>query len=689
MPLRFEANQGQWNAAVRYAARAGGYTLLLTGSGASLAIPGAGRVDIALAGSNPAPAIQPLSPLPARTDYFMGSRAAGWHTGVGNYGRIRYASVYPSIDMVYYGAQNRLEYDFVLQPGADPKAIRMRFTGPAKLATTADGDLSLDVAGTRLLQKKPVIYQDGPGGRRRIEGRYRLLARDTVGVSVGRYDRGLPLVIDPVLFCTYMGTSATDEITAVKLDAKGRLYVAGWTTTGELSALDGAYKGENAGATDIFVAVLDTTQSNLPPVYLSYLGGTGVDVPLAIDVDSDGVIYLTGTTASTDFPTAGTPFQSTGAASTVDAFVAKIDPSKYGSDSLVASTYLGGTTAGDTGNGIAVGPDGSVYVIGTTRSSDFPLTSSAYAASLYGPQDAFLCKLSPDLSALSYSSYLGGELNDDGRSIVVDKNGLVYFAVVTDGTLFPMPLGAPPYRGTLQGRLDSILGVMDMTKAGVDSLVWDTYFGGSDSDEVRRIAFDKQGNLLVTGYTLSADFPVTPDAMQPQYAGAGDVFVSVVNPLNPAAFIVYSTFLGGKAGEVGYDIASDNTGAISVTGYTLSSDFPVTPDAVQGNWGRGIDVFYTRFKPGVAGSAALQSSTYFGSTGIFVPMGMALAADGTVYLAGYGEIGLPSSATGNGYGGGSSDGFIVVLGSPAQPAEPGQRPDTGGYTLTRPPHWQR
>src|SRR5207249_2480031 len=205
---------------------------------------------------------------------------------------------------------------------------------------------------------------------------------------------------------------------------------------------------------------------------------------------------------------------------------------------------------------------------------------------LWGPQDAFLSKIDPNSSALAYSSYLGGELDDEGRSIAVDTNGLVYFAATTDSTEFPM--AGRSNRQKLAGGIDIILGVMDMTKSVEPSLVYATYFGGSAVEEVRKIALDSKGRLMLTGYTLSPDFPVTPDAVQSAQAGNGDVFVSVVDLNDVEGFLVYSTYLGGSQGEVAYDLAGDMAGNIYVTGYTLSPDFPVK-GAPQGNWGRGTD----------------------------------------------------------------------------------------------------
>jgi hypothetical protein len=663
MPLRFEANQGQWKSGVRYAARGSGYTLLLGDSGPSLAF-GAGRVDIGFLNSNPAPPVEAIDRLPARTDYFLG-RSRDWRTGVANYSRVRYRAVYPGIDLVYYGNQNQLEYDFVLAPGADPRVIRMSFRGPAKLHLTADGDLALDVAGSRVLQKKPLVYQEGPSGREEIHGRYKLLGRNTVGVSVDRYDPTRPLVIDPVVYCTYIGSLGTEQIIGAKLGADGRFYMVGWTNTGEMNYIDGAYSAGSAGGIDIFVTVIDPNAS-YAPVYFSYLGGGGTDMPIGMDVDSSGCIYVTGTTNSSNFPTTAAAAQSSLASGMTSAFVVKLDPAIYGSDSLVYSSYLGGKDGKTSGNGIAAGSDGSIYVIGSTRASDFPRSETPYAAVRYGDQDAFITKIDPTASALLYSTYYGGEKEDDGRLIIQGPDGKVYFAVSTASKSLPRSWSGPePYRSSPQGNADLILGVMDTSLAGEESLRYATFFGGSGYDEVKKMALDGNGNVLVAGYTLSPDFPVTLNSPQPGYGGSGDAFISIVNLADPQPdkFLVESSYLGGKSGDVAYDVAAGSDGSIYVVGYTLSTNFPVTGDAIQPTPGGGVNIFITQFQPGVFGMAAVKYSTYFGGGGYYVPTGFGLASDGTFYIGGYGTLGLPTSEASAqyGYAGGITDGFVLVL----------------------------
>jgi hypothetical protein len=278
-------------------------------------------------------------------------------------------------------------------------------------------------------------------------------------------------------------------------------------------------------------------------------------------------------------------------------------------------------------------------------------------------QDAFLSKISPASSTLAYSTYLGGELEDDGRGIAIASNGQVYFAANTNSTQFP--LAGASYGSSLAGNYDIIIGAMDMAQSGSGSLVYATYFGGSDNDVVRKLALDASGNLLLTGYTLSSDFPVTKDAIQPAYGGNGDAFILVVNPANPA-FLLYSSYLGGADGEVGFDIAADAAGFLYVTGYTISANFPTTVDAPQPGWGRGIDVFVTKLQRGVAGLAGLQWSTYFGGTGAHSGLALVVGPGGTIYVAGYAGSQFPttSGATQGAFDSGYSDGFILVMSQP-------------------------
>jgi len=656
LPLRFETNQGQWNPEVRYLARSGGGKVALTDHGPSLRLPGAGRMDLVLEGAAP-PRIQPLEPLAARTDYFVGDRSA-WHTGITSYARVRYAQVYRGIDVIYYGNQGRLEYDFVLAPGADAASIRMRFRGADRLRVTADGDLEVQAGGATIIEKRPDVRQ----GAAMISGRYVLLARDLAAFRVGPYDRSRPLVIDPVLlYSTYMGGTADDQVNAIKLGANGLLYVTGSTNNSDMPYVNGAYSNVVVGATNIFLAILDTTAAGgYRPTYFSYIGGDRIDIPLAMVLDAQGDVYLTGTTTSPSFPMVGNSILTTNGSSLTEAFVLELNPALYGEISLLYTTFLGGTQGNTSGNAIDLDQAGDIFVVGTTLAGDFPVTGNAYQTSLWGGQDTFLIEINTSITTPVYSTFLGGELDDDGRGVAVAPNGLVYIAASTESTEFPM--AGYSYQGSLAGNYDLVIAVIDPTQFGIESLIYATYFGGSDTEEVRGMAVDRNGSLLLTGYTLSSDFPVTPDAAQLKYGGNGDIFAAVVNPFDPR-FLLYSTYLGGSDCDVGYAIGADAENNIYVTGYTLSKDLPVTSNAPLPVWPQGVDIVAAKVIPHVSGFSGFGYVTYFGGPSINSGQTLAVAPDGTLYVAGFtgGVLTTTSNAVQGSYGGGTKDGFLFVL----------------------------
>ncbi len=527
-----------------------------------------------------------------------------------------------------------------------------------------------------MLQHKPIIYQDDSQGRHAVSGRYTLLADGLVGIQLDRYDRSRSLVIDPVItYSTLMGGQATETMAGMKF-RQGLLYVVGSTGAGDWSqkSTDNPYNSE----IDSFIEIIDvSTPGNYTLKYLSFLGGSGNDYPLGMDVDAPGFVYLAGYTTSTDYPTQGNVLTGmvqgnvnlqAGNATANAGFLSKVDPNAAGSgSSLVFSTFLNGTLGNDQAEGVAAGPNGIAYVIGTTRSSDFPITANAYAASLYGPSDCFLAQVDTVNDILLYSSFFGSELDDDGKAIALGTNGLVYFAGSTDGLQFPV--AGATYNPNSSGNYDVVLGAFDLTQSGVNSLVYGTYFGGSDIDQVNSIALDGEGRMLLTGYTLSTDFPVTAlTAVQPTNKGNGDVFVSLVDLSKPAGgFLLYSTYLGGADGDVGYGVTADNAGYLYVTGYTMSSDFPIA-NAIQPNWGGGISLFIARINPAIAGLEALNYSTYVGLDNTMVGCCVAVGPDGSLWVGGYTYQYLPLlpgyTPLQAIYGGGSSDDFLLVL-SPA------------------------
>src|SRR5438094_3145206 len=399
LPLHFEANQGQTHHDVRFLARGAGYSLYLTAGEAVLVLtkpnPDAKRdlrstperrgtqargtpvvVRMSLVGAAPKPPLNGREELPGKANYLIGKDPAKWRTNVPTYAKVHYHAVYPGIDLVYYGNQRQLEYDFVVSPGADPERIVLGFQGGERLEINAEGELVLHAAGGAIRQRVPVIYQEINGVRTKIEGRYVLKDAHRVGFQVAAYDQNRPLVIDPTLvYATYLGSSGWDYGSGIAVDAAGSAYVTGSTSSADFPTAN-ALQAAKAGFQNAFVTKLNPTGSAL--VYSTYLGGSGGDGGTGIAVDTAGSAYVTGSTSSIDFPTVN-PLQAAYGGGG-DAFVSKLDAA---GSALLYSTYLGGS-GGDGGYSVAVDAAGSAYVTGSTNSTDFPTTPGAIQTTYSG-----------------------------------------------------------------------------------------------------------------------------------------------------------------------------------------------------------------------------------------------------------------------------------------------------------------
>ncbi len=375
----------------------------------------------------------------------------------------------------------------------------------------------------------------------------------------------------------------------------------------------------------VTVAVADTYDPAKPLiidpalVYSTYLGGSGSDTGYGIAVDANGNAYVVGSTDSSDFPTAS-PYQGSNAGGTRDVFVAKLNAA---GSALVYATYLGGSADDSPSNtgGIAVDGDGNAYLAGLTSSTDFP-TSSPYQASRNGSQDAFVTKLNAAGSALVYSTYLGGSSSDLARGIAVDAAGSAYVAGDTLSSNFPT---VSPIQGSYAGGIDAF--AVKFNAAG-SALTYATYLGGGSSDSAYGIAVDAGGNAYLSGTTTSTDFP-TSSPYQGSSGGGQDAFVTKLNAAGSA--LVYSTYLGGSGSENGQSIAVDGTGSAYVTGFTGSSNFPMSSPFQGSLGGGGIDAFVTKLDS--AGST-LPYSTYLGGNGTDVGANLVVDASGNAYVIG-------------------------------------------------------
>ena len=648
LPLAFEANQGQTDGQVKFVSRGSGYTLFLTGTEAVLQLRNADfglrnansanrqgearnpkseirnpklerpvTLRTRLVGANPNAEVRGVEELPGKSNYFIGNDPSKWRTNVPNYAKVEYRDVYPGINLVHYGNQRQLEYDFVVSPGADPRQIKFEVDGAERLEIDAAGDLVLHVAGGEVRQHKPIVYQQIAGQRRDIPGRFVFSDQRQVSFEVRGYDASQPLVVDPVLvYSTYLGGSGIDPGNAIAVDSAGNAYVTGTTSPTDFPTAS-PLQTASGGGYDIFVAKLNAAGSAL--IYSTYLGGSGYDAGYGIAVDSAGNAYVTGYTTSTNFPTAS-PLQASFGGGFNDAFVAKLNAA---GSALLYSTYLGGS-ADDYSYGIAVDSAGNAYVTGYTLSTNFPTASPLQAANA-GAADTFVTKVNAAGSALVYSTYLGGSGNDQGLGIAVDSAGNAYVAGYTGSTNFPTasPLQAANGGG---GNFDAF--VAKLNAAG-SALVYSTYLGGSGQDMGWGIAVDSAGNAYVTGRTASTNLP-TASPLQATNGGGGyyDAFVAKLNAAGSA--LVYSTYLGGSDNDIGHGIAVDSSGNVYVAGYATSTNFPTASPLQAANAG-GADTFVAKLN---AAGSALVYSTYLGGSGEEYGYGIAVDPAGNAYITG-------------------------------------------------------
>ncbi len=382
-------------------------------------------------------------------------------------------------------------------------------------------------------------------------------------------------------------------------------------------------------------------------VYSTYLGGSGDDTAYGIAVDASGFAYVSGSTASADFPTTA-PFQGSNGGTT-DIFVSKLDQT---GSSLTYSTYIGGSGTDSPANpgGLAVDSAGNAYLTGYTQSSNYPVASPVQG-SLSGTSDAVITKLNASGSSLTYSTYLGGSSSEFGRSIAVDASGNAYVAGETLSSNFPT---ASPYQASHGG--GSIDAFVAKLNAAGSSLTYSTYLGGSGTDSAYSLAVDTSGNAFVTGVTTSSNFP-TASPYQASNAGGQDAFLTKLNAAGSS--LTYSTYLGGSGSETGRAITVDTAGSPYITGFTSSTNFPVaTP--LEGSLNGGVlDAFLTKFAPAGTG---LTYSTYLGGNGVDTGNGVAVDSGGNAYVAGStGSTDLITASPYQASNGGGTDGFVMKI----------------------------
>jgi len=667
LPMSFEVNQGQADSSVRFVARGSGYTILLGPGEAALAlqVPGKGAripgvqpqpktttrvLRMKIEGADLGAPAAALERLPGVSNYFIGNDPRGWHTNIPTYKKVQFENIRPGVNLVYYGNQGQLEYDFDLSAGVDPQSLALRFEG-SDATVDSRGNLVFASSDGKMNFRRPIAYQtdkSNPARKHFLTASYVLKGHNRVGFQVRGYDRSEPLVIDPSLtYSTYLGGSGGDTGNAIALDALNDAYITGSTSStnfpkGSPSGTS-PYQGSYGGDTDAFVTKLRYDGEAI--IFSTYLGGNNYDIGQGIGVDVSADVYIAGSTESANFPTTASAFQ-VALAGQSNAFVSKLDPN---GSKLLYSSYLGGSNI-DYGLALAIDLSGNMFVTGSTQSTDFPTVNPLQAGNA-GNGDAFVAEIDPNLpttAQLVYSTYLGGSSADSGQGIAVDSGDHAYVTGFTFSTNFPTYAAL---QGSNAGSVDAFIAEIN---PGGGSFEFSTYLGGTGDDRAWAITLDSQNNIYIAGSTLTAcspanstttycnpisTFPITAGAYQTsttkESPGYPVVFVTEMNHFGNA--LVYSSLLGGSLSDVASGIAVDGSGDAYVTGYTESSDFP-TANAVQASYVGGScgstpcpDAFVTEFNP--QGTSVVYS-TYLAGAGANYGNAIAVDTNADAYIAG-------------------------------------------------------
>lgn len=590
LPLMFEPNLGQANLdpadpGAKFVARGSGYRLLLGSGGALLSLVSrdshphisAGhpstRLDVQrdmadstvrvetllmkLAGANPDASLTATDPLPGKSNYLIGSDPAKWRRGVPQFARVRYENIYPGINLVFYGNQGRLEYDFQVAPGSDPSQAELEFQGAARLELK-DGSLVIHGQNGSVQLEAPRVYQEIAGHQQPVEGSFVLRGDNRAGFAIGSYDHSRELIIDPILtFSSYFGGSGDELATYVAVDSAFNIYLTGSTTSTNLPIpVSLVYQTTLKGAQNIYIAKIQPPLGSIPAAleFVTYLGGSGTDSPVGIQVDGSFDPYVVGTTSSPNFPTTSTSYQTkpyAGSTGTAHVFVTEL---KNNFDQLAYSSYLSGNGT-DVASGMTIDASGDIYVTGTTTSNNvanagagiqFPASTAPQGQAFQIRSNAaiqfFVTEvdtLAPSSSGILYSTYFGGAnysppLIAVGGGIAVDVNKNIYFTGTTNFTYTGCSGCSStdfPILNAFQPCLDQPAPTVIVnpptcsyttTPTAPDAfaarlnpnpnpgqggeLVWSTYIGGSATDSGAGIGVDVgAANVYVVGTTNSTD----------------------------------------------------------------------------------------------------------------------------------------------------------------------------------------
>ena len=604
--------------------------------------------------------------LPLTINYFYGSDPSSWRTGVGSYGQIVYEDLYDGIDLVYLSTGKGLKYEFHVRPFTNLDVIRIRYHGTKGVVVDGDGNLVVETDVGVFGEERPYSYQMVGGVGQEVESNY-VVEDAVVSFELEEHDPSCELIIDPLIYSSYLGGAGDELAHGIAVDSEGCAYIAGGASADDLPVIEGSY----SNGSGVFVAKLSPDGSEL--LYCSFIGGNRSDNCFGLAIDPDNNVYVTGETNSPDFPTTSMGKVENGG---YDCFVFKLNATGTG---LVYSSIVGGSKA-DRAWDIALDQERNAYVTGVTESTDFPTTPGSFDEDYNGgDEDCFISKLDHRGEELLYSSFLGGSSYEESQGIDVDSQGIAYLTGFTRSEDFPTTDGC--FDGSHNGETDIFVAKMNRNGS---ALVYSTFLGSWDNEMGEGIAVDSQGSAYVTGFTslsdgnLTTDFPTTPGCYDDTHGGGGavpnDVFVTKLDPNGSS--LVYSTFLGGSGIDYAKDIELDSQNCAYITGKTESLDFPTT----KGSYDRRMDLDWTGLLPGDAYISKLSSdgssllySTFVGGSTVEWSFGLALDLENNVYITGWtwsDDLPTNKGAVDREFGG-ERDVFVVRL-EPVH-EEPGDR----------------
>ncbi len=566
-------------------------------------------------------------------NYFLGNESKKWASHIALYEEVLIEDIYNGIDVRYYFEGPNLRYDYIVHPGSDPSQISLSIEGSQKVQINEKNELVLLTRFGEVKQANLVVYQIENGQKKIIPAEW-INKNEYFTFLISPYNRHKTLVIDPLIYSTFLGGNKDEEFNSIAVDAEGNAYVTGYTYSANyFPTTTGAYDESHNGYKDVLVSKLNNTGSKL--VYSTFIGGRKSretfygppdDIGYSIAVDKNGDVYIAGASKSIDYPTTPGAFDQVHSDEQMEnwarfnVIVTKLSNS---GDSLIYSTFIKGIRGGELAYAIAVDPSGNAYVAGDAGSSDdFPTTDGSFDRKNEGFREGFVLKLNSKGSELVYSTFLGGKDYDEINSIAIDSLGNAYLTGYTSSFDFP-----------------TTAGVLDRTHNGYDdifvaklnnngtSLIFSTFIGESGTDVGNSIAIDIYGNSYVTGSTTSLNFPTTNNTL---YNGGGDAFVVKLN--NTGSKLMYSTFLGGPGGyDIGHSVAIDHKGDAYIGGRTASKLFPRTSNAYDLTFNGGArDAFVSK----IGENGRLIYSTYIG--GVYEDQCSSLCLDsmGDVYFTG-------------------------------------------------------